>query len=136
MPWIRTTFGPALHLNALQAPLALNPATDYTTGFSGWYTDGGTNSTAANDNYLAGNLSGVNYADFLVYDLSGISQEILADGERWRLRVPLMARWLRLRGQSSRRRRPGDTTLGKCPRAKPAGLFQGREPVLGDDEFR
>ena len=64
----------------VQAPLALNPATGSSTGFSGWYADAGFNSTAPNDNYIVGNLNGVNYADFLVYDLSGITRAILAGG--------------------------------------------------------
>jgi hypothetical protein len=65
--------------SVVQAPLALNPGSDYTTAFSGWYTDSGINSGAGNDNYIVGNL-GANYASFLVYDLSQLQAQIVAAG--------------------------------------------------------
>lgn len=65
----------------VQAPLAGNPATGGANAFSGWYTSGGFNSGAGNDNYIVGNIGGgVNYANFMVYDLSQVAALIVAGG--------------------------------------------------------
>ena len=42
---------------------------------SGWYTSAGSH-TAVNDNYVVGELSGVVYRNFFVFDLTGVSETI------------------------------------------------------------